>query len=258
LSGSISGGSGAEFRLFAKSGEPTNHGTLVISGANTYSGGTLVSQGTLRLSGTNATVGTGNVFVDGISDFVPGQNILGTGKLDIQAGVVNGIADTATVTLTGGTFGGQAILGANISETIGGLVLGGVTQTTPGTYGSTASNAQFKNDLYFSALGTGVLNLVLPITNDADFNNDGTIDAADWVAWRKFNPTATGATQAMGDANGDGDNDAGDEAQWTSTFGQASPASGGSGPVGVPEPTGLMLLLGSSLALASATRRGRK
>ena len=46
-----------------------------------------------------------------------------------------------------------AILGAGVNEVVGGLVLGGVSQA-PGTYGSTASGAQFQNDEFFSGTGT--------------------------------------------------------------------------------------------------------
>jgi hypothetical protein len=92
-----------------------------------------------------------------------------------------------------------------------------------------------------------------PSANDADFNEDGEIDAADYTAWRKFNPLATGATQSTGDADGNETNDNLDYEKWVQTYGQPSPGGGGSG--AVPEPsTIVMLALG--LAALAGRRRG--
>jgi hypothetical protein len=44
------------------------------------------------------------------------------------------------------------------TDVVGGLVLGGVAQTTPGTYGSSASGALFQSDTFFA--GTGTLTLI--------------------------------------------------------------------------------------------------
>lgn len=83
--------------------------------------------------------------------------------LTIDTGVVNAIADTGTLTLAGSgadniANGGHLVLTGGISETVGGLVLGGVVQTLPGTYGSSLSSATFVNNEFFS--GTGVVVLV--------------------------------------------------------------------------------------------------
>src|SRR6185503_794954 len=75
--------------------------------------------------------------------------------LTLQGAFNNLIADSATVNIaTGATV---ALNQTGGSDTIGGLVLGGVTQTTPGTYGSTASGATNPNDTFFT--GTGTLTL---------------------------------------------------------------------------------------------------
>ncbi|MEP6664366.1 MAG: autotransporter-associated beta strand repeat-containing protein, partial [Verrucomicrobiota bacterium] len=130
-----------------------DQGSLILNGANTYQGGTAVNGGILSLGGQAATLGTGNVTVDNAA--APSA----IAKLVIQSGVANAIADTATLTLAGGTAG-LADLGAGVDETIGGLVLGGVTQA-PGTYGSTASSASIQNDTYFS--GGGLVRVVTPV-----------------------------------------------------------------------------------------------
>jgi hypothetical protein len=169
-----------------------------------------------------------------------GNGILGSGKLDIQSGVLNGIADTATVSLTGGTFGGQAILGAGVNELIGGLVLGGVTQTVAGTYGSTTSGAMFQNDAYFQ--GTGVFTIPAPAGQDGDYNEDGIVDAADYVAWRK----------TPGDFGGDpaGYN------TWSANFGEGGPGSGG-GSGAVPEPSTFVIASLTVLFALAGGRNGR-
>jgi hypothetical protein len=105
------------------------------------------------VAGANGRLGIGSVSVPA------GAN----SHLRITAGVLDGIADAATLNLAGGgTAGtadqGYALLDGGINEIVGTLVLGGVTQTNLGTYGSTVSTATFQNDEYFS--GAGVISLV--------------------------------------------------------------------------------------------------
>jgi fibronectin-binding autotransporter adhesin len=125
-------------------------GTLTLSGSSAYTGGTTVSGGILSVA-PGGNVGKGNVSV--MSTAV---------QLTIQTGVVDAISDNATLSLAGGGTGntadvGCAFLDAGINETVGGLILGGAVQTTPGTYGSLASSATFKSDEYWS--GSGLVTL---------------------------------------------------------------------------------------------------
>ena len=133
-----------------------DQGSLILTGANTYTGGTLVAGGILQVNGATANLGTGNVTVDNASS--PSS----IARLSISTGVLDAIANNATLSLAGGGTAGVAdqnfaILGAGVNEVVGGLVLGGVNQTTPGTYGSTASPATFQSDDFFS--GPGVVTL---------------------------------------------------------------------------------------------------
>ena len=130
-------------------------GTLQLSGTDTYAGGTDVSAGVLTMLGAAARLGTGDVKVDGTT--------AGT-SLQIQSGVTNAIANTATLSLEGGgTPGvadqGYANLGAGIVETVNMLLLNGVPQG-PGTYGSSLSSATFKNNEFFS--GNGMISVLIP------------------------------------------------------------------------------------------------
>jgi autotransporter-associated beta strand protein len=144
LSGNISGPGKL---TFTAPNSNIDQGFLILTGANTYSGGTLVAGGILQVSGANATLGTGNVTVDNASS--PSS----IARLQILAGVTDAIADSATLSLAGGNAG-RADLGAGINETVAGLVLNGTTQAF-GTYGSTSSGATFQNDTFFS--GTGII-----------------------------------------------------------------------------------------------------
>jgi hypothetical protein len=101
--------------------------------------------------------------------------------------------------------------------------------------------------LYFNKTGGLDFGLTVYIDNirvgmttaiDGDHNDDGTVDAADYVAWRK-DPSAFG-----------GDPDGYDA--WREQFGE--PGSGG-GAGTVPEPAGALTLLLAS-ALCCRTRRG--
>jgi len=79
-------------------------------------------------------------------------------------------------------------------------------------------------------------------TVTGDFNVDGSVDAADYVLWRKG--LGSGTTYSQGDADLDGDVDSDDLAAWQSAFGfvrQPLMAGSGSAAHAVPEPGTLVL-----------------
>jgi hypothetical protein len=99
-----------------------------------------------------------------------------------------------------------------------------------------------------------------------DFNQNGTVDAADYVVWRKtlgqtrdrFGPSLAA------DANDDGQIDAADYGIWRSHFGNtaltaagATAGSSSSANAAVPEPTAAALALLALLGLACRRNRGR-
>ncbi|WP_152099373.1 choice-of-anchor Q domain-containing protein [Lacipirellula parvula] len=55
---------------------------------------------------------------------------------------------------------------------------------------------------------------------NADFNNDGRVDGADFLIWQRGFGIATGATHSQGDANFDGDVDSNDLDIWKQQFGR--------------------------------------
>jgi hypothetical protein len=98
----------------------------------------------------------------------------------------------------------------------------------------------------FGAIGGQILTLnLLGVVNGlvpGDFNSDGDVDGADFVAWQMNFPLESGATLAMGDADADGDVDGADFVAWQTNY-PFSPS-----PAAIPEPAaGLLLLAGAAV-----------
>jgi autotransporter-associated beta strand protein len=184
-------------------------GTSVFTADNTYSGGTDVAAGTLVVDTLDGSLGTGDVTVTG-------------GLLSILTGVDDAIADSAMLSIDGT---GIVNLGSGIDETIAALSLGGELKAS-GTYGSSSSPATFQFDQYFT--GSGMVRIEVAGLA-GDYNDDGKVDAADYVIWRK-RPADFG-----------GDPDGYDT--WRNNFGNPSGAGGAVSLAAVPEPAALALLL---------------
>jgi len=83
---------------------------------------------------------------------------------------------------------------------------------------------------------------------DADFDQDGDVDGADFLTWQRGFGADSGGTLATGDANGDGVINNGDFDIWKGQFGESTVAAA------IPEPSSVLLLL-SSFATVVAWRR---
>jgi hypothetical protein len=83
-----------------------------------------------------------------------------------------------------------------------------------------------------------------------DFDSDGDVDGADFVAWQTNFPKATEATLAQGDADGDGDVDGADFVVWQTNF----PFTPGAGAAAVPEPNAVWLCVAAAVILAGMKR----
>lgn len=88
-----------------------------------------------------------------------------------------------------------------------------------------------------------------------DFDGDGDVDGADFVAWQTNFPATGGASRASGDSDEDGDVDGADFAVWQTGF----PGGVNNGLTPVPEPAaGLLLLAASTIAWATRARRTKQ
>ena len=116
----------------------TGPGTLQLSAANTYGGGTTVTAGTLQVFNAAATGTTGAVTVDNgavLRDSASTYN-LPSGGLTLDAGATLVTVSTAAYTITGGiTLAGDATIDVDStgSLTAGGAIAGSYGLTSGGT-----------------------------------------------------------------------------------------------------------------------------
>jgi hypothetical protein len=113
-----------------------------------------------------------------------------------------------------------------------------------------ASDEYFRGQLALTRLSLGTLTVeqslyLPPEVNRGDYNNNGTVDAADYVFWRKS--SGTSATIGSGaDGNADGFIDPADYLYWRARFGNSVNGGGTSAHVVfgvIPEPTISVLFL---------------
>ncbi|MCC7474821.1 MAG: hypothetical protein IT425_05460 [Pirellulales bacterium] len=96
----------------------------------------------------------------------------------------------------------------------------------------------------------------LPAGVSGDYNGNGTVDAADYVIWRKNNGLAGGASVEEGDGTGDGLVTTADFDYWRARFGNSS--SNGTGAqfgFAVPEPMFLVLVASAATSVMLVSAR---
>jgi len=155
--------------------------------------------------------------------------------------------DTYNLSLTpigGGTpFFTQS--GASLTGTSG----TGINRVRVSAYG-TGSSADGTTELFFDNLMITAPGLV------GDYNNDGRVDAADYVVWREALSHTGGGLPA--DGNADGKVDASDYGVWRTNFASSSGAALAAIAV-VPEPgTCFLIIAAVSSLLTSASRASRR
>ncbi|MCA9240798.1 MAG: chitobiase/beta-hexosaminidase C-terminal domain-containing protein, partial [Planctomycetales bacterium] len=89
--------------------------------------------------------------------------------------------------------------------------------------GDTHLKARILRNGEWSALTDAVFTVAAPLADNADFNNDGLVDAGDYPLWRD-NLGNTGTAGLLGDANHDGVVDTGDYQVWRLQYGSPPPA----------------------------------
>jgi autotransporter-associated beta strand protein len=172
--------------------------------------------------------GTGTLILGNASNSYSGDTtILAGGPLSITSPF---LSDAADVHLTTGSIFDLNFSG---SDTIRSLFVDGVPQA-PGTYGA----------VDFGGLlitGSGTLTVsALPPGLAGDYNEDGVVDAADYVVWRKNvgAPTLPNRGDGVSGDVGEADYDV-----WRARFGDslANGAGRGASSAAVPEPNGAVL-----------------
>jgi hypothetical protein len=164
-------------------------------------------------------------------------------------GVRNNMRDENGVVVGAGTPGVDATMTFPMSLTAAGfdsLRIGG-----PSGLSSAGAGATGFDNIMLALIDVGAPGA------SADFNGNGTIDAADYVVWRKNNGLVGTGTQATGDANGDTNVNQADYDLWKAGFGTQVPGIGAAlGAAAVPEPSSAMLM--ALLALWCAVSRSRQ
>jgi hypothetical protein len=246
-----------------------NGRTMTITGAG------VVSVNNNLLTGTGGTVansgstlqGTGTV--NGVLQNLSGGTVApgnSAGKLSVTGNFIQNSTSSLQMEL-GGTGDGQydkLAVGGNLSAQ-GSLTVQLINGFTPAAgnsfdlldWGGTRSGTLALNLPSLSPglawntssfVSTGVLSVAS--TGDADFDNDGDVDGADFNTWQRGLGISSGATNGQGDANGDGAVNGTDLTIWKGTYGGAVVVS-----AGVPEPAGFALAILAFAGLAARRRR---
>jgi hypothetical protein len=94
-----------------------------------------------------------------------------------------------------------------------------------------------------------LMSLEPPIGVPGDYNNNGTVDAADYVVWRR-------GAALQNEVATPGENTPEDYAAWRARFGNTS-GGGAVGAAAVPEPGAMLLALPAAVASFVCARRRR-
>jgi T5SS/PEP-CTERM-associated repeat protein len=216
-----------------------------VSGAGTFTGGgTTEFEGDLKPgnSPANVTFG-GNVVISPTAGTI--IELAGTTKgAQYDSLTIAGTASLSgalDVVLLGGFIPspGQSF---NILTAAGGL---------DGTFDTTNLPA-LAGGLYFNLAYTPTAINLSVAGILGDYNRNGTIDASDYVVWRKTVSQSGPALAA--DGNNDGHIDSGDFAIWRTSYGAQAAGSGASFTATIPEPTSLVMLLIAAAALPLRAR----
>lgn len=247
-------------------------GTWTIDSAgNNYTGQTQIGGGTLALGSTGSIAKSSVIQIDAAGTLdVSAQAGFTVGASGVQAIKGDG-AVTGDVNIAGGSslvvdYSGSSMDSLSISgnlnitnatidfNKIGSTLTAGAHVLA--SYGS-LSGAAFASvldlplgfNINYNYLGGNQIALVgAPITGD--FDGDGDVDGADFLAWQTNFPKASGALRAQGDGNGDGAVNSADLGIWKSQFGTAG-SSVSAAPV--PEPSSWLICL--SFAARGLMRR---
>jgi autotransporter-associated beta strand protein len=236
-----------------------NSGSLLFLKNNT-TGNVTVNGGTL--GGTGSV--SGAVTVNSGAHLSPGASVesLGVGSLTLNAGSVLdieietiGVNDLINVagllTLNGGSI--------NVSMAEGGEFFPGVYpiidyETLNGSLASLGTPIGPEGFDYELVTTGSRLDLVVSVAGiPGDFNDDGAVDAMDYIIWKKLRDTEA---DLPNDGDLPGPIGSAHYALWQQNFGRSEGDGGGQGGSEVPEPAAAVLIVLGMVGFA-AIRRGR-
>ena len=248
---------------------------MLLSGSNTFSGGTNVTAGTLQIGagdavplganvsvagsgsaiamihGLTSAVKLGGLSIDGGASSPQAQFDLDDGELIIDK-TATPLATIRSQIISGRAGGSWTGAGITSSEAADDVLAGGGTSNTALGY---ADNSDFGMGLTtFGGQAVDSNSLLLRYTELGDANLDGKVDLSDFLSLRHNFGLTSGATWDESDFNYDGKVDLSDFLILRAHFGQslipeAMPASspavaiGNAGLAPVPEPATIVLAL---------------
>ncbi|MBA3480248.1 MAG: hypothetical protein H0T51_00400 [Pirellulales bacterium] len=249
-------------------------------GANGPQGQALDANGTFIVSGTAATIDVGGNFLANPDDkssfrsdpFIAGAdnsatlgfeifNSSGTSLIDV-VGVADLDGAVIDIDLMGGFLPSVGATFNLLEAASFGATGTGTTQNVGTGEGFILATEDVGAFSLAVVAGGGVETLratfLGAVAADADFDNDGDVDGADFLTWQRgLGLSGAAATNAAGNANGDSVIDGADLTVWRNEFGPPSVLAAGA----VPEPSAAVLLLIAAAGLAAsrtATRSGRR
>lgn len=291
IAGVITNNSGANTTAVSK----TNNGTWVLTGASTYSGGTQINGGTLRINNTSGSgTGLGQVTVNnggtlaGTGSASGATTVNSGGTLSPGTPETNNGIGTLTIANTLTLSGGTVLnfdLGGSGHDLISGITnlslpASGTVTVNLANVGGLAAGAPFPIIDYSGSLSGAFSTLTLTnqpagftyaLINDTsntsidlqvsatglpgDFNSDGTVDAGDYLLWRKNNNTSN----PLPNDNGLGvPITAAHYNLWRANFGRPPGSGSGLSASAVPEPASCLLWLAGLSVVGGLRRRSNR
>ncbi|MCC7474134.1 MAG: autotransporter-associated beta strand repeat-containing protein [Pirellulales bacterium] len=174
------GGTGGTIKLSDSTALTVDPATSASTAATTFSGviegnGSLIKQNTI--AGNIAKT----LSLSGLNTYSGGTTING-GRVDSNSATGTGTGDVAVN--SGGTLGGTGHVPGDVTVASSGKITGGI-----GT--ANGSSLTVDGTLGVAAGGNVEVMIGAPGGAPGDFNNNSTVDAADFVVWRKAGPTDT-------------------------------------------------------------------